>query len=47
MMPESHRDRRARVFVQEHIEPIAGEHFASGDYPLEVVKAARDERLVA
>lgn len=39
--------RHARQFAQENIEPVAEDYFASGKYPTEVIKAAREERLVA
>ena len=38
---------RARAFADEHIEPVAGDHFDSGEYPEAVVSAAREAGLVA
>ncbi|MCU4800797.1 acyl-CoA dehydrogenase [Halobacteria archaeon HArc-gm2] len=39
--------QRARSFARDHVEPVAGEYFASGEYPMDVVRAARAEGLVA
>lgn len=39
--------RRARTFARENIEPVAGAYFESGEYPIDIVEAAREEELVA
>ncbi|SFS12626.1 Acyl-CoA dehydrogenase [Halomicrobium zhouii] len=39
--------QRARSFARDHVAPVAGEYFASGEYPMDVVRAARAEGLVA
>ncbi|WP_336022879.1 acyl-CoA dehydrogenase family protein [Halobellus salinisoli] len=38
---------RARSFANERMAPVAGEYFASGEYPVDVVEAAHDAGLVA
>jgi hypothetical protein len=39
--------REARAFVEEHVEPVVEDHYASGEYPWEVLEAGRDAGLVA
>jgi len=38
---------RARSFAREEMQPVAGEYFNSGEYPVDVVEAAHDAGLVA
>jgi alkylation response protein AidB-like acyl-CoA dehydrogenase len=38
---------RARTFATEHIEPVAAEYHASGEYPWDVLEAGMDAGLVA
>jgi len=47
IVPESAREIKAeaRAFAEEHIEPNAAEHFASGEYPHDVAQAAIDAGL--
>ncbi|AEN05114.1 acyl-CoA dehydrogenase family protein [Halolamina sp.] len=49
VVPEHAREvkQEARAFAAEHIEPVAGEQFAAGEYPWEVLEAAMDAGLVA
>jgi acyl-CoA dehydrogenase len=49
VVPEHAREvkREARAFAEEHIEPVAGEYFQSGDYPRDVLEAGMDAGLVA
>ena len=49
LVPAGARDakRRAREFAAEHIEPNAAHYFRTGEYPMDVVRAARDAGLVA
>ncbi|ELZ28765.1 acyl-CoA dehydrogenase [Halogeometricum pallidum JCM 14848] len=39
--------RRAQSFAREHVKPAAGEYFESGEYPMDVIEAAREKGLVA
>ena len=39
--------REARAFVEEHVEPVAAERYASGEYPWGVLEAGREAGLVA
>ncbi|WP_435125235.1 acyl-CoA dehydrogenase family protein [Halobaculum sp. D14] len=49
VVPEHALDvkRRAREFADEHIAPVAEEHFRSGTYPWEVLEAGQEAGLVA
>jgi len=49
IVPESARDlkRQARAFAADHVAPNAATYFESGEYPWEVLEAARDAGLVA
>jgi alkylation response protein AidB-like acyl-CoA dehydrogenase len=49
VVPEAARDLKAhaRRFAAAEIDPVAGEYFASGTYPDDVVAAANDAGLVA
>ncbi len=38
--------REARAFAEEHIEPVAADHYERGAYPWEVLDAAQDAGLV-
>jgi len=38
--------RQAREFAAEHVEPNAADYFASREYPMDVVEAAREQDLV-
>ena len=39
--------REAREFVEEYIEPVAADYYASGEYPREILEAGQDAGLVA
>jgi alkylation response protein AidB-like acyl-CoA dehydrogenase len=39
--------REARAFVEEHVEPVAAERYADGEYPWDVLEAGREAGLVA
>lgn len=39
--------REARAFVEDHVEPVVEEYYASGEYPWPVLEAGRDAGLVA
>ncbi len=49
IVPEHARGvkREAREFAAEHIEPVAAERFAAGEYPWDVLEAGMDAGLVA
>ena len=49
VVPEHAREvkREARAFADEHIQPVAAEKFASGEYPWEVLEAGMEADLVA
>ncbi|WP_152041251.1 acyl-CoA dehydrogenase family protein [Salinigranum salinum] len=49
VVPDRARDvkRRAREFAAEHIEPVAADYHASGEYPWDVLEAGMDAGLVA
>ena len=49
IVPEHAREikHEARAFAEEHIEPVAEEHYESGEYPWEVLEAGMDAGLVA
>ena len=49
LVPEHAREvkEEAREFATEHIEPVAGEYYASGEYPWEVLEAATEAGIVA
>ena len=49
IVPEEARGvkREAREFAAEHVEPVAGEYFESGEYPRDVLEAGMDAGLVA
>ncbi|AUV81720.1 acyl-CoA dehydrogenase [Salinigranum rubrum] len=49
VVPERARSvkERARAFAADHIEPVAAEYHASGEYPWEVLEAGMDAGLVA
>ena len=49
IVPEHAQDvkREAREFAEAHIEPVAGEKFAAGEYPWEVLEAGMEAGLVA
>jgi len=49
VVPEGARElkARARSFAEEQMAPVAGEYFASAEYPVDVVEAAHDAGLVA
>ena len=49
VVPEHAREvkQEARAFAEEHIEPVAAEQFASGEYPWEVLEAGMEAGLVA
>ena len=49
IVPEDVREvkRRAGEFADEHIAPVAAEHYRSGEYPWEVLDAGREAGLVA
>jgi len=38
--------RRAREFAADHVKPNAADYFASCEYPMDIVEAARNEDLV-
>jgi alkylation response protein AidB-like acyl-CoA dehydrogenase len=48
-VPEHARDvkARAREFATEHIDPVAADYHATGDYPWDVLEAGMDAGLVA
>jgi acyl-CoA dehydrogenase len=49
IVPESARDVKAeaRAFAEEHVEPVAADYFAAGEYPWDVLEAGMDAGLVA
>ena len=49
IVPEHARPlkREARTFAKEHIEPVAEDHYESGEYPWEVLEAGMEANLVA
>jgi alkylation response protein AidB-like acyl-CoA dehydrogenase len=49
IVPEHARGVKAeaREFAEEHIEPVAGEYFDSGEYPWEVLEAGMSADLIA
>ena len=49
IVPEHARPvkREAREFAEEHIEPVAEDHYESGEYPWEVLEAGMESNLVA
>lgn len=49
MVPEAVRETKAdaREFAESHIKPNAATYFKSGEYPIEIIEAARDADLVA
>ncbi|QZX98788.1 acyl-CoA/acyl-ACP dehydrogenase [Halobaculum rubrum] len=48
LVPEHARDvkQEAREFAEEHIAPVAQEHFEADDYPWEVLEAGQEAGLV-
>jgi alkylation response protein AidB-like acyl-CoA dehydrogenase len=49
VVPDHAREvkRRAREFAADHIEPVAADYHASGEYPWDVLEAGMDAGLVA
>jgi alkylation response protein AidB-like acyl-CoA dehydrogenase len=49
VVPEHAHDvkEEARAFADDHIAPVAGDYFDSGDYPWEVLTAGQEAGLVA
>lgn len=49
LVPKHARDvkQQSREFAAEHIEPNATRYFRTGEYPMDVVQAARDAGLIA
>lgn len=49
IVPEHAREvkQEAREFAEEHVLPVAGEYYQSGEYPWEVLEAGMDAGLIA